>query len=65
MQHDPCLRAAARAIYDTVYPTEDWAPVGFDEAEKRGTIHYRHAVAAAQTARPLFLAGHEVQPTLF
>ncbi|WP_066793552.1 hypothetical protein [Sphingomonas soli] len=65
MQHDLCLRAAARAIYDTVYPSEDWAPVGFDEAEKRGTIHYRQSVEAAQIARPLFLAGREEQPTLF
>ena len=65
MQHDPCLRAAARAIYDACYPSEDWTQVGFEEAEKRGTIHYRHAVEAAQTARPLFLAGHLEQPSLF
>jgi len=64
MQHDPCLRAAARAIYDAVYPSDEWTPVGFEDAEKYGTEHYRRAVEAAQTARPLFLAGHEVQPTL-
>lgn len=51
MQHDLQLRAAARVIYDEVYPTEDWAPVGFDEAERYGTIHYRQAVGAAQRAR--------------
>lgn len=51
MQHDVPLRAAARAIYDTVYPSEEWAPVGFDEAERHGTVHYRQAVEAAQQAR--------------
>lgn len=51
MQHDVPLRAIARAIYESVYPTEDWAPLGFDAAEVYGTIHYRQAVAAAQQAR--------------
>ncbi len=26
MRHDLRLRAAARAIFETVYPTEDWSP---------------------------------------
>lgn len=64
MQHDTCLRAAARAIYDACFPTEEVAPVGFEDAERYGTIHYRRAVEAAQTARVHFLFGHEVQPTL-
>lgn len=51
MQHDLQLRAAARAIYDACYPTEEWAPVPFDEAERFGTVHYRQAVGAAQEAR--------------
>lgn len=51
MEHDVPLRAAARAIYDACYPSEDWAPFGFDEAERYGTIHYRQAVGAAQHAR--------------
>lgn len=51
MQHDVHLRAVARAIYDACFPTEDVAPVGFDAAEKYGTIHYRRAVEAAQEAR--------------
>jgi hypothetical protein len=51
MQQDLQLRAAARAIYDACYPTEDWAPVGFDEAERYGTVHYRQAVGAAEQAR--------------
>ena len=53
MQHDLQLRAAARAIYDACYPTEEWAPVPFDEAERFGTVHYRQAVGAAQEARCL------------
>ncbi|MBI0476168.1 hypothetical protein D9601_12505 [Sphingomonas sp. MA1305] len=51
MEHDLQLRAAARAIYDACYPSEEWAPCGFDEAERFGTVHYRQAVGAAQDAR--------------
>ncbi|WP_022687651.1 hypothetical protein [Sphingomonas phyllosphaerae] len=51
MEHDLLLRAAARAIYDACYPSDDWAPVGFDEAERCGTVHYRQAVDAALQAR--------------
>jgi hypothetical protein len=47
MQHDLQLRAAARAIYDACYPSDEWAPVGFDEAERFRTVHYRQAVGAA------------------
>lgn len=65
MQHDTCLRDAARAIYDAVYPTDELALVGFEDAEKYGTVQYRRAVEAAQGARVYLLAGREVQPTLF
>lgn len=51
MRHDPRLRAAARAIYDECYPTDEWAPIDFTEAERFGTVHYRQAVAAALTVR--------------
>ena len=64
MQHDLQLRAAARAIYEACYPTEDWAPVGFEEAERFKTIHYRQAVGAAQLARCV-LADRAEQPELF
>jgi hypothetical protein len=64
MEHDLQLRAAARAIYDSCYPGEEWAPVGFDEAERFRTIHYRQAVGAAQQARALLRDG-AVQPSLF
>ena len=47
MQHDLQLRATARAIYDACFPTDEVAPVGFDEAERLNTIHYRRAVEAA------------------
>lgn len=63
MGHDLRLRAAARAIYDACYPTEDWSPVGFDEAERLGTVHYRQAVGAAQQARAV-LADTGVQLAL-
>lgn len=63
MQHDVRLRAAARAIYDACYPGEEWAPVGFEEAERHGTIHYRQAVGAALEARAAL--GAPVQPDLF
>ena len=51
MQHDMQLRAAARGIYDVCFPTEEIAPVGFDDAERFETIHYRRAIEAAQVAR--------------
>jgi hypothetical protein len=51
MQHDARMRSLARVIYEVVYPSEDWAPVSFEEAERRGTVHYRQAVDAANRAR--------------
>jgi hypothetical protein len=53
MDHDVRLRAAARAIFDACYPSEQWSPLGFEEAERCGTIHYRQAVDAARSARSL------------
>lgn len=50
MQHDRALRDAARAIYESVYPGEEWTPVPFDVAERFGTVHYRNAVDAALRA---------------
>jgi hypothetical protein len=64
MQHDLQLRAAARAIYEACYPSDEWAPFGFDEAERYGTIHYRQAVGAAQQARAALATRFE-QPRLF
>lgn len=64
MEHDLQLRAAARVIYDACYPSEEWAPVGFEEAERFKTIHYRQAVGAAQQAR-VVLNDRAIQPTLF
>ena len=63
MQHDVRLRAAARAIYDACYPGDEWAPFGFEEAERYWTVHYRQAVGAALEARALLAA--PVQPELF
>lgn len=64
MQHDLQLRATARAIYENVYPSEEWAPVGFDEAERFRTVHYRQAVGAAQDARSVLLSTTEQQLSL-
>jgi hypothetical protein len=64
IEHDMALRAAARAIYDTVYPTNDWTPVGFEEAERCGTIHYRQAVDAAIMARQTLTIARDAQPML-
>lgn len=63
MLHDPRLRATARAIYDACYPTDDFAPLAFDEAEKGGTIHYRQAVDAALNAQAILAS--PIQPELF
>lgn len=65
MQQDIRLRAAARAIYDACFPTEEIAPVGFDEAERFGTIHYRRAIEAAQGARLNLLFDTGRQLSLF
>lgn len=44
MHHDMQLRSAAKAIYQECYPTEDFSPLPFEDAERYGTIHYRQAV---------------------
>lgn len=59
MQHDLQLRAAARAIYENVYPTEEWAPVSFVQAERFGIVHYWQAVGAAQVPRSVLVSPHE------
>jgi hypothetical protein len=59
MQHDLRLTAAARAIYDNVYPPADAVPFSFDEAERFGTAEYRQAVGAAQDARSVLTARYE------
>lgn len=64
MEHDLQMRAAARAIYDACYASEEWAPLGFEEAERFRTGLYRRAVGAAQEARTV-LNERAVQPSLF
>lgn len=60
MRHDIQLRAAARAIYDECYPSEEWSALPFEDAERYGTVHYRQAVGAAQRAKAV-LSADEVQ----
>ncbi len=59
MQHDLRLGAAARVIYDNVYPPADAAQFSFDEAERFGTVEYRQAAGAAQDARPVLAVQHD------
>ena len=59
MQHDLRLRAAARAIYEECYPSEEWAPWSFDEAERYRTVHYRQAIGAALSARSVLQANEQ------
>ena len=54
MQHDVPLREAVRAIFDACYPSDEWCPVRFEEAERVGAVHYRQAVEAALRARAMF-----------
>lgn len=65
MQHDPQLRAAARAIYDAVYPGEEWTPLPFEDAERFGSVHYRQAVDAALRVKGEFEAATGGQLGLF
>jgi hypothetical protein len=60
MQPEPCVRAAARTIYDACF-TDEIAPYAFEDAEKYDTVHYRRAVEAARGARLLFVE----EPSLF
>lgn len=50
-------RETVRAIYDAVYPGEEWTPVPFDQAERFDTVHYRNAVTAARSAFSFVLDG--------
>jgi len=54
MRHDLRLREAVRAIFDACYPSEDWSPIRFEDAERYGTVHYRQAVEAALRVRATF-----------
>ncbi len=61
MHHDPQMRAAARAVYDACYPSEDWARLGFEEAERHRTVEYRQSVDAARQVRSvLAVAGEQL-----
>jgi len=60
---DQRLRAAARAIYDACYQSEDWVPVRLDGAERFHTVHYRKAFDAAQQAQ-VELTGGDPHPDL-
>lgn len=48
MPKDERLTDAARAIYDACFTL---APISFEEAGRRVTLHYHRAMAAAERAR--------------
>jgi len=48
MRTEVRLSEAARAIYDACFTL---APIGFEEAARRRTLHYQRAMAAAERAR--------------
>lgn len=62
MDHHLLLRAAARAICDACYPSDNRSPVGFDEAERCGTAYYRQVVDAALQARAVLAVRGEQLP---
>lgn len=65
MHQDSRLREAARAIYNSVYPSEEWTPLPFEEAERHRSTHYRNVVEAAQQAQRQFLPDNMHQLRLF
>ena len=48
MPKDVRLSEAAQAIYDACFTL---APIKFEEAARRGTLHYQRAMKAAEQAR--------------
>lgn len=64
MRHDVELRATAQAIFDACYPSDDWSPLTFIEAERFGTVHYRQAVDAAIRARGMLRSATDAQLSL-
>ena len=48
MQSDMQLIEAARAIFDACFTL---APIPFDEAKRRNTLHYKRAMTAAERAQ--------------
>lgn len=63
---DDALRTAARGIYNSCYPSDEWTPVGFEEAERYESVHYRQAVDAARIACAILrrIEGGEFMPPL-
>jgi hypothetical protein len=54
------LRAVARVIYEAVYPSEEWAPVGFDDAERFETVHYQQVITAAERAHARLMVADKI-----
>ncbi|MBK2451769.1 hypothetical protein [Escherichia coli] len=64
MRHDPVMRAAARAIYETVFPDSDELSLTFEEAEQFRTPKYRRSVEATFEAKRQLGDDVKAQPRL-
>lgn len=64
MRHDPVMRAAARAIYETVFAESDEVLLTFEEAEQFRTPRYRRSVEATFEAKSQFGSNLKAQPRL-
>lgn len=51
MQHDSQMRAAAQAVYEACYPSDDWARLPFEDAERHRAVEYRQSVDAVRQLR--------------
>lgn len=63
MQHDERLRAATRAIYETICDANGLAALPFEEAERTRLSLYSRAVATARAVDVILYPSPE-QPSL-
>jgi len=64
MRHDPVMRAAARAIYETVFVEGEEVLLTFEEAERFRSPKYRRSVEATFEAKRQFSGELKAQPRL-
>lgn len=64
MRHDPVMRAAARAIYETIFAESDEVLLTFEEAEQFRTPKYRRSVEATFEAKRQLGGDVKAQPRL-
>lgn len=64
MRHDPVMRAAAHAIYETVFGEGDEVLLTFEEAEQFRTPRYRRSVEVTFEAKNQFGTNLKARPRL-